>query len=518
MSTSSSVSSPCARGVADTSGITLLLVLPPQRGLLEGFSSGLISLANYVEQAEPSVDVRLLDFGPTPADRLPAAVARAVRVAGRRRLFIGITTTTASYQSALRTAELFKREAPSGVVVMGGHHASAQDEQVLSHRTVDVVVRGEGEVALVELLRRHPNLNSVPGISYRDSLTVRRTAAGPLLDQAALDRLGPSFDDLGVRSAPGKFEHITYVSARGCPLSCAFCSVANERIRAKSVDAVVADLRHLVRKMGYSSIAIEDNFFAHSAARTVALCTALQELAHEVSFSWDCQTRVESMRSKRVIDVMERAGCEAVYLGVESLVPRHLLYLGKTKDPEKYLEQLECTVVPQLMRSSIACYINLQLALPGETPRDRKETLKAVTRLGRIAAERGKTLTVFPQLHVVYPGTRHYNDAVATRRFGPSTIEVFESFTRWEAEHEPILRWLGEHFAHGVGGIPEGLLAEQALREGKFEVDDNVVLETATQLSELEDCPGTSVFRYGRYLAHDDDVADYQDLEAINGD
>jgi len=294
-----------------------------------------------------------------------------------------------------------------------------------AHTEIDFVVRGEGETALVELLQRYPDLSRVPNLSYRDGARIGRNPPAPLLSQRDLDQILPSFLGWGLRSSPGKFDHVTYVSARGCPLQCAFCSVANENVRSKSITAVVRDLRILVGEMGFKSIAIEDNFFAHSPKRTIELCGEIEELQREMGFRWDCQTRVESCRRKDVMASMERAGCEAVYLGVEAFDPEHLLYLKKTPSPGTYVQILQEQVIPWLLSSRIDCYVNLQLGLPGEDEHHRVNTLRQLVQLGNQAVEHGKRIVVFPQLHVVYPGTRHFHEAVAKGRFGRDGDTVF---------------------------------------------------------------------------------------------
>ncbi|MBX3451340.1 MAG: cobalamin-dependent protein, partial [Planctomycetaceae bacterium] len=301
---------------------------PPQQGLLEGFSSGLVALANFASTKLPSVNIRLMDLGLADEDGLKCQIQQAVSESAGI-LFVGITTTTASYQSALKVADLFKRTSPKCLVVFGGHHASAQSNVILNHHAyIDCVVRGEGEIALVELITRYPRLDEVPSLTYRSGLEVKENPhEAPRLSTEALDGIPPTYQGWGLRSAPGKFDHTTYVSARGCPLRCAFCAVSNAAIHNKSIPSVIRDLRVLVGDMGYKRIAIEDNFFAHSPKRTIDLCQAIEELQRELPFQWDCQTRVESYKNENVVDAMERAGCEAVYLGVESLDPEHLLYL-----------------------------------------------------------------------------------------------------------------------------------------------------------------------------------------------
>jgi hypothetical protein len=254
--------------------------------------------------------------------------------------------------------------------------------------------------------------------------------------------------------------------------------------------------------LGYSELAIEDNFFAHSPKRTLDLCAALAELRREINFTWDCQTRVESLRRPDIIDAMAAAGCTATYLGVESLVPAQLQYLGKSLKPNTYLESLEKTVLPLLLKAGITPYLNLQLGLPQESDLDREVTLSMLQRFGSLAERYGRTIVVFPQLNVIYPGTPHFDTAVTAGDFGPPGREIFETFTLWEEEHQPILRYLGEHFAHGVGGIPLGILNREKLAEGSFQICSDALASITTQLRLME-VPGISVFRYGRYLVRD---------------
>lgn len=480
----------------------VILVVPPQRGLLEGFSAGLISLGNYIRLCDSAVVLELLDLSHTPLSQIRPLVARAV--SGRiNPTFVAITTTTASYQSALQTAVAFKSEDPECRVVLGGHHVSPQAETVLRRHMgiVDFVIRGEGEVAFTSLLRQYPNFDHVPNLSYLQSGKIIHNPYAPRLKQEDLDRIHPLWNgEMPSQSVPGKFDHVTYVSARGCPLLCKFCAVRGTKVVAKSISAVIADLRHLVSELGYKNIAIEDNFFGHEPQRTIDLCKAIQSLRSELEFFWDCQTRVESMARPEVVKSMAAAGCEAAYLGVESVVPRQLLYLGKSFRPDRYLQLLMERSAPSMLAAGMNVYINIQLGVPDETESERLQTLIALEYLGALAVKHSRKITVFPQLHVLYPGTAHFDTAVNAGVFGQMGHEVFEEFTAWEAAEEPVLHYLGEHFAHGVGGIPIGILDDAALRAGRFEIFREAILEMSTHLSEMSEVPGVDVFKYGRYL------------------
>jgi radical SAM superfamily enzyme YgiQ (UPF0313 family) len=487
----------------ETFGVQLLLVMPPQLGLLKGFSTGLISLANYVADRLPDVVTEILDFSATSNEELEHEITSRDLATGDD-LVVGITTTTASYLASLRVAELFKKTSPGCLVVFGGHHASADAETILRHHSevVDFIIVGEGEKALAQLVakRRQPDVFLTPGLAFLHNDKFYQNPSSSFLTQQELDRLPVTFRGAGLFGTPGKFDHVTYVSARGCPLKCAFCSVANEKIRAKSALQVVEDIRELTRR-GFSRIAIEDNFFAHSPARTLELCKALAVLRLEgVEFNWDCQTRVESMARHGTVSLLADAGCEAVYIGVESLNNDHLIYLNKVNQPQRYVAKLLDVVVPELLDSPLNCYLNLQLGIPGENYQHLQNTFSILQRLGGMAAAKKKSITIFPQLHVVYPGTVHFHSGVKEGRYPKY---VFESFTRWEAQQAPVLTWLGEHFAHGTGGLPEGLLKPEKLRQEIYEVNVDAVFLISSALKSIDRIPGINVFNYGGHLVED---------------
>ena len=485
----------------------LTLVMPPTPGLMDGFASGLVSLASYVSVKLPDIAVEILDLGALPLRYIEREIAEH-KADPSARHFVGITTTTASYQAALRAGRAFKTHLPDCTVVLGGHHASADAERVVGNSdAVDFVIIGEGEKTLTDFVSRYPEVSDLPGLAYMDGerFVKKDPDKQSLLTENELDSIPLTFNGEGYWGTPGKFEHATYVSARGCPLSCAFCSVGGERIRHKSVERVIQDVRELVL-MGLSRLAIEDNFFAHNAKRTRGLCLALARLRAEkgMDFTWDCQTRLESMDRPGMVALFEDAGCEAVYLGVESINPDQLLYLNKTSTPEKYLDTLRDKVVGGLLGSSVSCYINLQFGIPGETKQHNQHTYDYLKILGKMARDKGKRITIFPQLHVVYPGTAHFRSGVAEGRFPP---DIFEYFTSWEADQAPVLEWLGEHFAHGTGGIPEGVIDAETLKNGKegnYKVNSDAVLRVSSILTRIGRLPGIEVFRYGPYLVQPD--------------
>jgi len=65
---------------------------------------------------------------------------------------VGITAQTASYSKALRISNLVKKWNHACLVIFGGPHASILTEEVLKEPSVDIVVRGEGDITIIELM------------------------------------------------------------------------------------------------------------------------------------------------------------------------------------------------------------------------------------------------------------------------------------------------------------------------------------------------------------------------------
>lgn len=477
----------------------LYLVMPSQVGLLAGFATGLLYLRRHVERRLPGQTVEILDFS-NEEDGLVGERLKEIQGRGVKSVIFGVTTTTATYQAALEVAgrakAIFGNDA---CIVFGGHHASADAAMVLNtHQTVDYIIAGEGEAALVEFLGRWPKVEATPGLVWRDGGSIRHNAAPTPLVTSDLDQL--TVDDRWFIEpiCPGKFEHFTYVSARGCPLKCKFCSVANQSIRGKSPGVIANEVRMIVEK-GYRRIAVEDNFFAASPARTKAVCSALRDLRRQgLEFSWDCQTRVEAAARAGTAAMLAEAGCDAAYLGVEALTEGALTFLGKAPNAERYVRLLRDVAVPALLDAGVGVYLNLQFGLPAEAAASQRDMIEILRSVGAKAAALGRSVTIFPQLFVLYPGTQHWSVYLEQ---GVVRADVFEAYTKWEIDEVVLTTWMGRHFAHGIGGIPLGLLVRDKLVANEFVLDERALIEVATALGEVDELEGVQVFRYAKHLA-----------------
>ena len=164
---------------------------------------------------------------------------------------VGITLTTPSFGEACKMARAVKDLKPECTVVMGGPHVSFMDYFTLENPYVDVVVRGEGELTmrdLVTCLEKDESLSKVLGITYRAKGFIRRNPDRPFIED--LDALFVSYHKLPMSRY--KFEgkkYATIVSSRGCPYGCVFCSSSHlhgKKWRCQSAERVGREVRFLI--------------------------------------------------------------------------------------------------------------------------------------------------------------------------------------------------------------------------------------------------------------------------------
>jgi anaerobic magnesium-protoporphyrin IX monomethyl ester cyclase len=185
-------------------------------------------------------------------------------IAGQARrsgaFLIGISSLFSAYSDmALSTAAAVRKACPDACIVLGGHHPTALPEAVMDHPSVDLVLRGDGEIAmplLARVLKDGTDLDAVPGL-------VRRRSDGSLVIKPPavvedLDRLpAPALDLIQwrhyQRSGTGS---LSLAASRGCPLRCTYCAVnaaSHHGYRRRSVASVIAELSAAfsIRPMGF---------------------------------------------------------------------------------------------------------------------------------------------------------------------------------------------------------------------------------------------------------------------------
>jgi radical SAM superfamily enzyme YgiQ (UPF0313 family) len=215
-------------------------------------------------------------------------------------------------------------------VVLGGAHSSFLPLEGLEH--ADYVICGEGEEALPELiniLRHGGDLAEVKNLCYREGDTIQQNPWRPLVGD--LDALPiPDYGLIHGWKAKNKRGVVAIATSRGCPFNCSFCSVIlmfGRKHRVYSIDRVIEE----IRQNGLQSRHIffcDDNFTA-DRKRTKELCERI--IAEGLQIEWSAQVRVESAKDPELLELMAKAGCFIVFVGLESINPDTLKAYNKSQ-------------------------------------------------------------------------------------------------------------------------------------------------------------------------------------------
>lgn len=257
-------------------------------------------------------------------------------VAAERPDVLGLTAVTANYAAAARLAEVARQAVPGLLVVLGGVHASTEPEAALRGApAVDLVVRGEGEQTLREILQawqqRHlhaPAWGEIPGVWYRAGNQVH--AALPRTPIADLDAL-----PLPLREGlvwPNDVQPAFYqalITLRGCPYQCIYCAVPSldsARTRYRSAQNVMAEVEQLRDRYGANYLFFHDSVFTLHRRRTLELAHLLAQATKPTPFC--IQTRADRL-DPEVLAALVKAGLHQVFFGIESGDPYSLEQIRK---------------------------------------------------------------------------------------------------------------------------------------------------------------------------------------------
>ncbi len=234
---------------------------------------------------------------------------------------VGFSCTTFAWARTVELCQLIKQRWPDVVTLVGGPHVTGVRDACLEPG-VDYGLTGDAEeaiVSLVEALDGDGDLSGVKGLAYRDaSGTTQFNMGGYFKD---LDSLPfPDYDLVDIRNYPpsiafyNRLPSMTMMTTRGCPATCTFCdAVSNFRVR--SIDNVIAEIRHLKQRFGARHILFYDEDLPLVKKRLTEMCERFIE--EELDISWCCNSRADSI-DEPLVRLMKRAGCWRILVGVES--------------------------------------------------------------------------------------------------------------------------------------------------------------------------------------------------------
>jgi radical SAM superfamily enzyme YgiQ (UPF0313 family) len=356
----------------------------------------------------------------------------------------GLSVVTPYINKAVFIAQKIKKLVPDAIIVFGGPHATIRPEETLDEPVVDIVVLGEAEDTITELMKAledGKDLIKVKGIGFKKGkkkiINERRAQIKnlddiPIPDRTLLETFARYCEIVGgdfFTSPPAT----TMITSRGCPFNCNFCQPSLREIfgpttRFRSAKNVVGEIEYLHNEFDLKKFHFVDDTFTAHRGRLFDFAKELEKRGLKIQ--WTTNSRVNTI-DREVMSIMKKVGCKRLSFGVESGSQQILNKMNKFTTIDQIIEAFQlCT---EFKIFSVGSFI---LGYPGETYHDMEKTKRLIKIIEPDRID----------LHIANPiiGTQLYDFA---KKEGLLLEDNYEKYTRH-----------GHHYLLKLGTPKEDLL------------------------------------------------------------
>ena len=229
-------------------------------------------LKNYIQENSTNDNIHTVEYSiNNRADEIIQAVF------GENPDIIGFSTYIWNVELVLKITATIKLILPNCTIFLGGPEVSYETENFLkSHKEVDFLIKGEGEIPLTEFLNSVTNktdLSLVTGISYIDK--GGNFINNPPAEYLDMNKLAFPYEDKDFTNLEHKI--IYYEASRGCPYNCQYCmSSLDKKVRCTDLEKTKKELL-IFLNFGVRQVKFVDRTFNFNKTRSLELWEFLIE-------------------------------------------------------------------------------------------------------------------------------------------------------------------------------------------------------------------------------------------------
>jgi radical SAM superfamily enzyme YgiQ (UPF0313 family) len=318
-------------------------------------------------------------------------------------LCLGISVLTGPMiRGAIEVATATKTMFPKLPIIFGGWHPSLLPDETLNETFVDAVVRGQGDVTLVEvaeLLADNRSLDNVRGVSWKKDGQHLRNLERPVQPLESLPTPAFGLVDFDAYEQACGVRKLAYATSVGCPYACNYCTdmvFYKRRFNALSAERVVSELADLIVRYGIEEVALLDSNFPVDLRRALAIARGINDSG--VRFRWTFQASTDFLcrMSEDEVRLLGESGVSHMGFGTESTSEDVLKLMNKRH--QRVNEMFETARKADL--AGIRVTFNLIFGYPGETEADRTITFRTMSDIGR----QFRNVSFSPNIFTPYPG------------------------------------------------------------------------------------------------------------------
>jgi len=318
---------------------------------------------------------------------------------------IGITTSfTSNFPRVIDISKEFrKRNIP---VVLGGTHVTCTSNESIKY--ADCIVVGEGEHTFPQLIDDFLRKKKLKKIyKNKDFINLEKEFTLPKYDLIDSNK----YFKIGFVKKTNMFQ---IESSRGCPMKCNFCAVRKThgpRIRYKSIDNVIKEIRFLKKMYNANFFSFTDDNFLYHYGRSKML---LQELSKE-NIKFFCEVSTTIINKPELIPLLKKAGCTTALIGFESINTNTIHSIGKTHNKvERY-----ANLISLFNNNNISILASLILGFDEDDINIFSSVLNFL--------KRNNIPRVLLNILVPFPGTELYNKFSNSNRIINNNLSLYDA-------------------------------------------------------------------------------------------
>lgn len=366
-------------------------------GESKGLESSIAYLASFIKREIPDLIVEYMDARFENDDFATVVLAF---LDDTKPSHVGITCYSHQYLETVRLARTIKHHDERIIIIVGGFHPTIlPGDFTFDGSPFNYIVRGEGEVPLVNILNSEKTRNPAPVIVAGRQPT-DLAVPGPI-DFSIFDRYKGVAD----------FTRLAVNFSRGCIYDCSFCMSRNATCNMKTYRSIpietVSKQLEILDELGIKCLMIQDPLFGANKKMFHAITGLLASgtRAYKVKLEMHVD-RIDHV----ILDTLISSGIDLT-IGFESASTQMLHLMNKTRDPGSYVRKAS-EVIKRFDGSGQELTLNLLLGHPGETRRTIDETFSFLAGLSSWLNNVAPKFSIFR----LYPGTMVYEQAAFFER------------------------------------------------------------------------------------------------------
>lgn len=386
----------------------ILLIRPPLKNISGVLPLGLMYIGSVLK--EKGHEVKILDLRlECHKDSSLSKIIKEFRPD-----IAGIGLLTVESKSAHQIAERIKAIDPGLFIVFGGPHCKADPCLILNDKNVDLIVIGEGESTICDLMNVFTDnvpFDRINGIAYRSNGSFIKTdSRDPIID---LNNLKIDYDLVNLKDyfhysssheyLPGRKRFLPIFTSRGCPFECVYChNIFGRKIRYMSAERVLSEIEFLYKKYSVDEFHFLDDSFNIDIKRAKKIFELIHESGMDIRISFPNGIRADFIDDE-LIDKMKKAGVYRIAIGIESASRRVLEMIHKKLNIDSTKD-----LVNKMSKSKISTNGFFMIGFPTETREEIFDTINLACSLN--------LSTALFSIVIPNPGTELWDSITANKR------------------------------------------------------------------------------------------------------